>query len=158
LAYGRLKGWNALENIDFEFQDAHDLDTMTGRAQDEEYAKGRLRERMKESSAVVVLVGEKTKNLHKFVRWELNLALELGLPIIAVNLNEKLAQDPDRCPPIIRDECAVHIPLKMKAIKLALDNWPSKFRRMDAAARAEGARRYGDEQYKKLGPLVTSRR
>lgn len=152
-AYGRMKGWNALENIDFQFQDAHDLDSMTGRAQDEGYVKSRLRERMKGSSAVIVLIGEKTKNLHKFVRWELELALELGLPIIAVNLNEKRALDSDRCPPIIRDECAVHIPFKMKAIKLALDNWPSEFRRMDAAAKSEGARRYSDEKYKTLGLL-----
>ena len=36
---------------------------------------------MKNASAVVVLVGEKTKNLYKYVRWELELALELGLPI-----------------------------------------------------------------------------
>ena len=144
------EGWNALENIDFKVQDAHDLNSMTSRAQGEEYVKSRLRERMEESSAVIVLVGQKI-NLHKFVRWELDLALELGLPIIAVNLNEKRAQDPDRCPPIIRDECAVHIPFKMKAIKFALDNWPSEFRRMDAAAKAKGARRYSDEQYKKLG-------
>ena len=150
-AYGRMKGWNALENIDFEFQDAHDLDSMTSRAQGEQYVKTRLRARMEDSTAVIVLVGEKTKNLHKFVRWELELALELGLPIIAVNLNEKRAQDPDRCPPIIRDECVVHVPFKMKAIKWALDNWPPEFRRMDAAAKAKGARRYSDEQYKKLG-------
>jgi hypothetical protein len=41
-AYTRMKGWNALENIDFEFGDAHDLDTMTSRAQGEEYVKSRL--------------------------------------------------------------------------------------------------------------------
>jgi hypothetical protein len=39
----------------------------------------------------------------------------------------------------------------MKAIKLALDNWPSEFRRMGAAAKSEGARRYSDHQYKTLG-------
>ncbi|MDE5446386.1 hypothetical protein GWG65_34500 [Bradyrhizobium sp. CSA207] len=150
-AYGRMKGWKALENIDFDFQDAHDLDSMTSRAQGEKYVKGRLRGRMENSTAVIVLIGEKTKNLHKFVRWELDLALELGLPIIAVNLNEKRAQDQDRCPPIIRDECAVHIPFKMKAIKWALDHWPSEFRGMDTAARAKGARHYSDEQYKALG-------
>jgi hypothetical protein len=98
-----------------------------------------------------VLIGEKTKNLLKFVRWELDLALELVLPIIAVNLNEKRFRDPDRCPPIIRDECVAHIPFKMKAIKLALDNWPGEFKKMPAVARAQGARFYNDDQYKKLG-------
>lgn len=70
---------------------------------------------------------------YKWLRWELDLALELGLPIVAVNLNEKRFKDPDRCPPIIRDECAVHIPFKMKAIKFALDNWPGEFNKMEAA-------------------------
>ena len=60
----------------------------------------------------------------------------------------KRFRDPDRCPPIIRDECVVHIPFKMKAIKFALDNWPGK---MQTAARAQGARVYSDDQYHKLG-------
>jgi hypothetical protein len=150
-AYGRMKGWNALENVDFDFRDAHELDSMTARALGEEYVKKQLRQRMGKSSAAIVLIGEKTKNLHKFVRWELDLALELGLPIIAVNLNEKRFRDSDRCPPIIRDECVVHIPFKMKAIKFALDNWPGEFNKMQTAARAQGARVYSDDQYHKLG-------
>ena len=36
----------------------------------------------------MVLVGEKTKNLYKFVRWEIELAIKLGLPIIVANLNK----------------------------------------------------------------------
>lgn len=68
------------------------------------------------SAAVVVLVGKKTKGLHKFVRWELDLALELGLPVIAVNLNDKRAVDHDLCPPIIRDACTVHVPFRLAAI------------------------------------------
>jgi MTH538 TIR-like domain (DUF1863) len=150
-AYGRMKGWNSLENIDFDFRDAHELDSMTARALGEAYVKKQLRQRMEKSSAVIVLVGEKTRNLHKFVRWELDLALEVGLPIIAANLNEKRIKDPDRCPPIIRDECVVHVPFKMKAIKFALDNWPVEFNKMQAAAKAQGARVYSDDQYKTLG-------
>ena len=45
----------------------------------------------------------------------------------------------------------VHIPFKMKAIKLALDNWPGEFKKMPVAARVQGARVYSDDQYKKLG-------
>src|ERR1700731_4373982 len=45
-AYGRMKGWNALENVDFDFRDAHELDSMTARAQGEEYGKKQLRQRM----------------------------------------------------------------------------------------------------------------
>lgn len=146
-AYGFMRGWKENDRIDFHFSDAHDLDNMTARAQGEAYVKGKLRDRMNQSSAVVVLVGEKTKNLYKFVRWELELALELALPIIVVNLNEKRRQDGALCPAIIRDKCAVHIPFKMKAIKNALDAWPSEFRGLSAADRQGGARYYSDEVY-----------
>lgn len=151
-AYAYMNGWKVNKNIDFDYQDAHDLDTMTSRAQGEAYVKSKLKERMKKSSAVVVLVGESTKNLFKFVRWEIDLALELGLPIIVANLNNKTKIDQDRCPAILRDACAVHIPFKLQAIKRALEKWPSEFRSLDTLAKSEGARYYNDPAwYKTMG-------
>ncbi|MEZ5900326.1 MAG: TIR domain-containing protein [Hyphomicrobiaceae bacterium] len=133
-AYAYINGWKANKNIDFDYQNAHDLDTMTGRAQDEQYVKSKLRERMKNSTAVIVLVGEKTKNLYKYVRWELELALDLGLPIIAANLNKTNGQDKDLCPAIIRDKaCVVHIPYKLDALKHAMSNFPRFYRRLSLA-------------------------
>lgn len=128
-AYAYMKGWKENRNIDFSYQDAHDLDNMTSRAQDEQYVKSNLRERMKQSTAVIVLVGEKTKNLYKYVKWELELALELGLPIIAANLNKTNGQDNDQCPATIRDKaCVVHIPYTLEAIKHAMSDFPTFFR------------------------------
>ena len=141
-AYAYMNGWKANKNIDFDYQDAHDLDNMTSRAQGEQYVKSKLRERMNKSTAVVVLVGEKTKNLYKYVRWELELALELGLPIIVANLNRKNRKDSNLCPAIIRDACAVHIPYTLEALKYAMQYWPSAFRGFDAAKKREGARHW----------------
>ncbi|OSI68571.1 TIR domain-containing protein [Bradyrhizobium canariense] len=141
-AYGFMKGWKANKNVDFDFEDAHDLDEMTSRAQNETYVKSKLKERMKASTALVILVGEKTKNLYKFVRWEIELALELGLPVIVSNLNETNGRDAERCPAIIGDACAVHVPFKLSAIKHALEHWPSEYRRLDATERAKGYRYY----------------
>ncbi|KNY12946.1 hypothetical protein AKG11_31990 [Shinella sp. SUS2] len=149
-AYAYMKGWNANDRMDFNFSNAHDLDSMTSRAQGEDYVKRNLRARMQKSSAVIVLVGEKTKNLYRFVRWELDLALSLGLPIIVANLNESRRQD-DRCPPILRDKCVVHVPFKMRAIKYALDNWPNEFRRLPLTERQDGWRQYTAEQYRAMG-------
>ncbi len=143
-AYAFMKGWKQNENVDFNFEDSHDLDNMTSRAQDEQYVKTRLRERMNNSSAIVILVGEKTKNLFKYVRWELELALELGLPIIVANLNNKTQKDANLCPAVIRDVCAVHVPFKAKAIKRALETWPSAFRGLDYETKAAGSRYYDD--------------
>lgn len=69
-AYRYMNGWTANRNIDSRYQKAHDLDTVTSRAQNVGYVKSKLRERMRQSTAVVVHVGDKTKNLYKFVRWK----------------------------------------------------------------------------------------
>jgi hypothetical protein len=141
-AYGFMKGWKTNDRVDFDFKDAHELDTMTARAQGEAYVKSHLKERMKASDALIVIVGDKTKNLFKFVPWEIEFALELGLPIIVTNLNNTNGKDAAFCPPILRDACAAHIPFKKDAIKHALANWPAEFRRLDAAEKAKGARHY----------------
>jgi hypothetical protein len=86
-AYARMKGWKALETIDFDFEDAHEEYTLTNRAEDEDYIKGKLKKRFENAKQVIVLIGEKTKNLYKYVRWEIEVAMELNLPIIAVYLN-----------------------------------------------------------------------
>ena len=149
-AYAFMKGWKANQRMDFDFRDAHDLDNMTARAQGEAYVKRNLRARMEKSSAVVVLVGEYTKNLYKYVRWELELALDLELPIIAVNLNEKNGLDENLCPALIRNECVVHVPFKMAALRLALDSWPDEFYSLSAKDREKGARSYSAETIKNL--------
>lgn len=150
-AYAYMKGWRENERVNFDFRDAHDLDSMTSRAQGEEYVKRNLRARMSQSKAVVVVVGEKTKNLFRFVRWEIDLALELGLPIIVVNLNNRYKLDEARCPPILRNKCAVHVPFKLKAIKHALDNFTSEFARFSAQERAGGDRYYDATVYQGMG-------
>jgi hypothetical protein len=151
-AYAFMKGWKTNDRVDFDFEDAHDLDEMTSRAQNEAYVKSKLKERMRSSEALVVIVGEKTKNLYKFVRWEIELAIELRLAIIVANLNNKTQLDPDLCPAILRDACAAHVPFKKEAIKYALSNWPAEFRSLDAEAKSSGARHYNrPDWYKSMG-------
>src|SRR5262245_42244478 len=117
---------------------------MTNRARGEYYVKGKLRERMEKSKAFILLVGESTKHLHKYVGWEIDLAVELGLPLIIVNLNNKTIMDSDRCPAKIRHACAVHIPFKLAAIRHAIDHWPGELRGLSQAEKAQGSRHYGE--------------
>jgi hypothetical protein len=148
-AYSYMRGWKENDNIDFNFHDAHDIGGLTRNAQSEQYIKSRLRERFKSAKQAVVLIGEKTKNLYRYVRWELDVAQNLDLPIIAVNLNNKRFQDINRVPPIIRDEYVVHISFKMRIIKHALNTFPSFFEQRDK--NATGPLYYPDKVYKQLG-------
>ena len=146
-AYAYMKGWVNNDRVDFNFFNAHDIRPLTNSAS-EETIKSRLRERLASAKQASVLVGEHTKNLYKFVRWEMELALTRGLPIIAVNLNKARRYDSDRCPPILRNQYVVHVSFEMKIIRYALDNFPREFAGRDPSA--GGNRHYNVSVYMKF--------
>ena len=135
-AYAYMKGWKTRDHIDFNFHDAHDIRSITDRAS-EETIKRTLRERFSNAKQVIVIIGESTKNLYRFVRWEIEVALKLGLPVVAVNLNGSRKMDPERCPPILRGEAAVHVSFQMKIIKHALDDFVEDYIDLQASGKAD---------------------
>ena len=148
-AYGRMKGWDALPTVPFNFADAHDLGPELTYRASEATVKRALRQRFSNAKNVIVLVGQSTRNLYRYVRWELEVAIDLDLPIIAVNLTGKREINHLLCPPIIRDEYVVHIPFKLAIIKYALGQFPAQY-----SARAVGALgplHYPDSVYQELG-------
>jgi len=124
-AYGYMKGWKSNENMDFNFHDAHEIGPLTSNVSDETI-KARLRERFSNAKQAIVLVGENTKNLRKWVPWEIEISQKLDLPIVVVNLNGKRQMDSDRCPAGLREWVAAHVEFKAKIIQYALDNFPSE--------------------------------
>ena len=89
----------------------------------EETIKVSLRERLKGTKIFVLLVGDRTKFHHKFVRWEIQQAIKLNIPIIVVNLNGKRSHDDILCPSILSDELALHVSFNQKIIDKALNEW-----------------------------------
>jgi hypothetical protein len=147
-AYAYMKGWKSNENMDFNFYDAHDLQPLTDRASDDTI-KQRLRARFANAKQVVVLVGGQTKDLRKWVPWEIEIAQKLDLPIIVVNLNAKRQMDSDLCPATLRNWLAAHVSFKAKIIQHALDYFPDEYTRIQATA--SGPRYYNDDVYRGLG-------
>lgn len=147
-AYAYMKGWKQNERIDFNFYDAHDIRPLTLRAS-EQTVKDRLRQRMAGAKQVVVLVGAQTKNLFRFVRWEIDLAIKKDLPIVVVNLNNNRRMDSKLCPPILREHCAIHVAFKKNIIKFALDKFSEWYVR--EGHRTPGWRYYKDDIYRDLG-------
>jgi Thoeris protein ThsB, TIR-like domain len=121
--YNLMKAWKEHGSIAFDFHNAHEINTLRD-GSSEETIKKKLRERLQNTRVLVVLVGKHTKNLYKYVRWEIAYALECHTPIVCVNLNGKNKLDSNLCPPVIRDELAVHIPYGQKEIDHALNSWP----------------------------------
>lgn len=149
-AYARMKGWKSLDNIDFDFYDAHDLKPLTGQAADETYIKQRLLERIKNTKQAIVLVGDNTKNLHRYVRWEIEQCQKLNLPIVVVNLNKRRNIDDTLCPPILKGKNSIHISFRMKIIKYVLDYFPDFYNSTCDKTKSEDWH-YPSSVYKKLG-------
>ncbi|MDR0911760.1 MAG: TIR domain-containing protein [Methanobrevibacter sp.] len=120
--YNMLKAWKANNKIDFDFYDAHDLNTARDSSLTESI-KNQLRVRFDNSKIFMILVGEKTKWNRKFIPWEIEQAINRDMPIIVVNLNNKREKDDDLCPTLLRDQLAIHIPFKSKRIQYAIQNW-----------------------------------
>lgn len=124
--YRMMTAWKANTSMDFNFHNAHDLNNLTATAS-EEQIKRKLRERMLNSKQAIVIVGEKTKNLYKFVRWEIEIAMNMDIPIIAMNL-DKSNDATLKTPAILKDKCFfVNVPYDQKKIKHALDNFPNYY-------------------------------
>ncbi len=139
--YRLMTAWKANEKIDFDFYNAHDiysvnkmhieklrkLDKEEKTSREETYIKGKLKERLNDTKQVIVLVGNSTKDLYKYVRWEIEVAINLDIPIIAINLNKE-NKEHEKTPPILKNKAYfVSVPYEIKKIKYALDNFPKEY-------------------------------
>ena len=120
--YYLMKAWKSSKHFSFNFYDAHDINTARDTSS-EATIKRKLGERMSNAKTFVLLVGESTRYLLKFVRWEIKQAISRDIPIIVVNLNGMKEMDNARCPPILSDKLAIHISFKQAIVEYALENW-----------------------------------
>ena len=147
--YRLMRAWKQNDNTRFNFLDAHDL-TQARDTSTEDSIKRSLSVRLANAKVVVSLIGEKTRYLYKFVRWELAQAIQRDTPIIGVNLNGHRSQDRNRCPPVIRDHLVVYVSFNTAIIQYALENWPREYRALRSQG-IVGARHYNNGVYRRLG-------
>lgn len=147
--YRLMKAWKQNDNSTFNFIDAHDLNTALDTSS-EATIKRRLSERLSNSKVVVALIGSHTRYLYRFVRWELEQAINRDIPIIGVNLNGWRSYDANRCPPVIRDSLVIHVSFNPSILQYALENWPSQYRNFQKQG-STGPHHYTDQTYRRLG-------
>jgi len=146
--YRLMRAWRQNDRTPFRFFDAHDINTALDTST-EETIKERLRERLANAFVVVSLIGERTRYLYRFVRWELEQAIRRDLPIIGVNLNGYRWQEEQRCPPVVRDELAVYISFNAAILQYALENWPQTHRHLRQEG-SSGPYYYAEDVYRGL--------
>ena len=146
--YRLMQAWKQNDNIGFNFYDAHDLNTILDKS--EASIKAGLQERFRNTKVFVLLVGDHTKYLYKYVRWEIEQAIKRNLPCIVVNINGKRSCDDNRCPALMRDHLAVHISFNARILQYALENWPDDVEVYEKQGKT-GPYYYKNEVYTKLG-------
>lgn len=146
--YSLMKAWKQSDHTSFNFYDAHDINNIYDKS--EASIKAGLQERFRNTKVFVLLVGEHTKYLYKYVRWEIEQAIKREVPCIVVNLNGKRSADQNLCPALMRDNLAVHISFNAKILQYALENWPASDERYRKEGKT-GAYYYNESVYEKLG-------
>lgn len=146
--YRLMQAWKQNDNIGFNFCDAHDINNIYDKS--EPSIKAGLQERFRNTKVFVLLVGDHTKYLYKYVRWEIEQAIKRDLPCIVVNINGKRSCDCDLCPALMRDHLAIHISFNARILQYALENWPSSYEKHKQEQKT-GPFYYKDEVYKDLG-------
>lgn len=147
--YRLMCAWKQNDNMPFSFDNAHDLNSARDSSQ-EESIKAQLRIRMQNSKEFILLIGENTRYLYKFLKWEIEQALARDLPIIAVNLNGMRSQDTDRCPPVLRNELSIYVSFNAAILQHALEHWPSSHMKYKTEEKS-GPYYYKESVYRQLG-------
>ncbi len=138
--YRLMQAWKANQNIDFNFADCQ-LATEIN-SENESYIKSKCRQRINMAGTFAVLIGKDTRTKHKYVRWEMEVAVEKNCRIIGINLDGNRRVVENTCPPTIRDIGAIFVPFSPRIVAYALENY-----RMHAS----NDYYYNDEVYKQLG-------
>jgi MTH538 TIR-like domain (DUF1863) len=146
--YNLMKAWSANDGFDFDINNAHDLNTARDSSQ-EASIKRQLRARFANSKLFLILIGESTRYLTKFVKWEIETAISLNLPLIGININGSRQRD-DRCPPAMREALAVYVPFNEKIITYAMKDWPGSHGQYERKSFG-GPYHYNASVYQSLG-------
>lgn len=138
--YRLMLAWKASEHIDFDFTNCQLSSEIN--SENEAYIKSKCRERINLAGTFAVLIGQDTKSKHKFVRWEMEVAIEKKCRIIGINLDKSRRVVDTTCPAIIRDVGAIFVPFSPKIVAYALENYKMN---------PNNDYHYKDEVYNQLG-------
>jgi len=150
--YRLMKAWRENENIDFDFFDAHDLNTAKDTSQPETIRR-RLLERLNNTKQVVFLGSAKGESKagdgKSFLYYEVETISRLGLPIVIANLDGDRNVDRSFIPKrfLDADYYTLSVSFQPKIIRYALDNYVPAY----AGSNKSGPHYYKASIYESLG-------
>lgn len=153
--YRLMEAWRDNENIDFNFFDAHDINTALDTSQPETIRR-RLRERLANTKQAVVLISETTKpkaaRSSSFLYYEIEVIYKLGLPVVFANLNGERKVQTNRLPAKLLEPYTISVSFQPAIIKYALDDYVPEFNdNLKAIDPKSGPYHYKKRVYTDLG-------
>jgi hypothetical protein len=150
--YRLMTAWRASKHIDFDFHDAHDLNTARDTSSADTIRR-RLRERLANTKQVVMLVGDETRAVAsrptRFFYYEVEVIDRLELPVVFANLNGSRRTQTSKMPRRLERAYTLSVSFQPKIIKEALDDWVERYpteRRTQS-----GPHSYKSRVYERLG-------
>lgn len=129
--YRLMTAWRDSEKIDFDFLDAHDINTALDTSQPETIRR-RLRERLANTKQAVVLISDTTKpkaaRSHSFLYYEIEVINNLGLPVVFVNINGSRVVQHSKLPTTLSSMYSISVSFQSKIIQHALDEYVASFK------------------------------
>lgn len=152
--YWMMTAWKKNQNIDFNFHDAHDINTALDTSQPETIRR-RLAERLTNTKQCVVLISDTTKpkaaRSNTFLYYEVEAIARRGLPVVFVNLNKSRRIQSGKLPATLTEQYSISIPFGQKIVMHALDNFPEAFAENARSGSKTGPHHYVDSVYERLG-------
>jgi hypothetical protein len=129
-SYWLMTAWRENQNIDFDFHDAHDLNTASDTSHPDTIRR-RLRERLSNTKQVVMLLGDDTRRVAgrstRFLYYEVEVISKLGMPVVFANLNKSRDAQTHRMPARIQDSYTLSVSFQPTIIKRALEDWVERY-------------------------------
>lgn len=150
--YRLMTAWKEHEHIDFNFYNAHDL-FIARDSSTPETIKRNLRERLKNAKQIILLGSPDCKRKggdgDSFLAYEIEVILELDLPIVIANLCQTRTIVNANIPKPILDakHFTASVSFQPKIIQHALNNYASSYAESDK----QGSHQYGEQTYTSLG-------
>ena len=119
--YRLMLAWKENEHINFDFTNCQLASEIN--SENEAYVKRICRDRINMAGTFAVLIGLDTRSKHKYVRWEMEVAIEKQCRIIGINLDKSRRVVDATCPPIIRNIGAIFVPFSPKIVAYALQHY-----------------------------------
>lgn len=147
--FKQIQEWEFSNNQKYTFIDGLDLYKQLDKTNDE-VLKAQVRERMNLANVCVLLINKTTKSFRRFIRWQIEHAINNNMPIIAINVNGIRSVDYDRVPTILKKNLAIHIAFQAKILEFAIDNWPESHNQY-SLKEVKNSFKYSEEVYNSLG-------